>query len=539
MRHPIAMHTTSAADFDMRESRLPWTEENSRGVQHAEHAEWSPAADAFAVAADTIAANETAEPASHEALALVLGNLANACFRAGKAEEGIRHAQRACALRVALVGEDAITVARARSDLAVMLCAVDRAPEASALIERAIAAIEHFAGDEDAHLIPVLENAARIAMAMAQPATAEPYLLRMHSLLAAHDLPVDRAEMLLARVAESRTATPRAVEAQVAVTHASAVDTAVAHDAVEDAPFEAMHVAPIAAEDRVDGARVDLGAGLELEVVSDADDQPLRDAVAVTDVLLRTTPSGSPIIRREDGADDSWNSLRTDAQARGALEEMRAPVQAPISEPIADDSEVVETFALELERDLHSTLPSSALGFTVEYGFTGYEEQSAPRIESSIGAELELTELPSAAVAAEAQAVEDTEPVIEIFEPVPLPPAPTPLELHAGAESAPFLRPVAQRTSPRSVAVVMPSPSGGTPAVNSGAEDAEDGDDESAPRNTLVVQEDSTRERRPFGAALRAGRATAPKSSHGVMIAAIVTVAVGGAAAWVYLHGGF
>ena len=464
MRHPIAMHTTSMTHSDMHETRLPWTVENTRGAHHAERADWSAAADAFASAADIISANESAEFASHEAMALVLGNLASACFRAGRVDDGIRHAQRACALRVALVGEDAITVARARSDLAVMLCSVGRAAEASALIGRAIAGIEQYAGDEDAHLIPVLENAARVAMVMSQPASAEPYLLRMHSLLAAHDLPVHRAETLLARVAQSRTDTPRVVAAQ------TDVESSVVTELYDD-----------------------LDAGIELELHAEADDQPLRDAVAVTDVLLRTTPTGSPLIRRDDGLDDAWSSGRTESTSHDALEDMRSGAQPPTSEPMADDTEVVETFALELERDLHATIPSSALGFTVEYGFTGYEEQSLP-----------------------------------------------PLELHPGAESATCLRPPAPRSSPRGVAVVMPSPSAGVPrAGGNGATDSDECDDAAAPKNTLVVQGERTRERRPFGAALRAGRATAPKSSHGAMIAAIVTIVVGCAAAWAYLHGGF
>lgn len=88
----------------------------------------------------------------------------------------------------------------------------------------------------------------------------------------------------------------------------------------------------------------------------------------------------------------------------------------------------------------------------------------------------------------------------------------------------------------------MPSPSAGVPVQSDrkdGDNELAENDDDAAPKNTLVVQDEQLRERRPFGAALRAGRATAPKSSHGVMIAAIVTVAVGGAAAWVYMHGGF
>ncbi len=460
------MLTTPTTGSDMHDTRLPWTVENARGVHHAERAEWSAAADAFAAAADTITANESAEFATHEAMALVLGNLASACFRTGRVDDGIRHAQRACALRVALVGEDAITVARARSDLAVMLCSVDRAVEASALIGRAIACIEQYAGDEDPHLIPVLENAARVAMVLSQPASAEPYLLRMHALLAAHDLPLHRAEALLARVAASRTATPRAVDAQTAVE--SSVRTELHDD-------------------------LDAGPELELDLRDEADDQPLRDAVAVTDVLLRTTPTGSPVIRRDDGLDDAWSSSRIESTSHDALEEMRSGAQPPTSEPMADDSEVVETFALELERDLHATLPSSALGFTVEYGFTGYEEQSSAT-----------------------------------------------LEVRDGAETSAFLRPPAPRSSPRGVAVVMPSPSAGVPVAGvEGASDAGECDDDAAPKNTLVVQGELIRERRPFGAALRAGRATAPKSSHGVMIAAIVTVAAGGVAAWAYLHGGF
>ena len=466
----------------MRESRLLWTEENGRGVHHAEQTQWSEAADAFGSAADLIAANEQGESGSHEAMALVLGNLASACFRAGRIDDGIRHAQRACALRVALVGEGAITVARARSDLAVMLCSVDRVDEASALIGRAIAGIEQYAGDEDAQLIPVLENAARVAMAMAQPASAEPHLLRMHALLAAHDLPVHRAESLLARVAQSRAGKPCAVEVH------AAEEVAMQSEAQ---PTAVQQLEP------------DLELDLDLDLDLDADYQPLRDAVAVTDVLLRNTPTGSPLVRRGDEADDAWSTVLHETRSHDALEEMRSGAQAPASDPQLEDSEVAETFALELQRDLHATLPSSALGFTVEYGFTGYEEQSRPRLESSIGAELEL---------------------------------------QPGGERATFLRPPARRSSPRGVAVVMPSPSAGVPVQSDrkdGDNELEENDDDAAPKNTLVVRDEQLRERRPFGAALRAGRATAPKSSHGAMIAAIVTVAVGGAAAWVYMHGGF
>jgi len=488
MRHPHAMHTSSATGSDMRESRLPWTDENSRGLEHAEHADWSAAAEAFASAADTLGAKDSPEAASHEALALVLGNLANACFRAGRVDDGIRHAQRACALRVALVGEDAITVARARCDLAIMLCSVDRADEAAALLKRAIAGIEQYAGDEDARLIPVLENAARVAMVMSEPASAEPYLLRMHSLLAVHNLPVDRAESLLARVAQARAGAPRAFDLE---------------------PVPELH--------------------------SDADDQPLRDAVVVTEGLLRTTPTGSPIIRRAEVLDDGWSSAHHAITPNGALEVLRFGTQTPMTEPLADDADVVETFALELERDLQATLPSSPLGFAVEYGFSGYEDQSVPKLDTTISGDLELVDLPVPVLLTDAP-----EPVIEIFEPVFVTTAATPLEVQPGAEVAAFLRPPTRRSSPRSIAVVMPSPSAGVPAHGgSDASDLDEGDDDSEPKNTLMVREELPREHRPFGAALRAGRATAPQSSRGMVLAAIATLGLGGAAAWVYLHGGF
>ena len=136
--------------------------------------------------------------ASHEALALVLNNLAQGCYRVGQIEDAIRHAQRACAFRVALVGEDAMSVARARADLAVMLSSTGRSEDAMTLITRAIAGIERSGGDESLQLSYVLENAARLAMSAGQPSIAEPYLLRLHALLAAHDLPTDRADALLA-----------------------------------------------------------------------------------------------------------------------------------------------------------------------------------------------------------------------------------------------------------------------------------------------------------------------------------------------------
>lgn len=181
-----------------------WTHDNDRGLSLAADGAWAEAAAAFQAAADALAQDLPLRSATHEPLALVLGNLAHAHFKAGRMDEALQHAQRTCALRVAIAGEDGMPVARARMDLAVMLASCGRGEEAMMLVQRAIAAIEHRVGDEDARLAIVLENAARIALALGSPANAEPLLLRLHALLHAHGLSTGRADKLLAKVAEVR-----------------------------------------------------------------------------------------------------------------------------------------------------------------------------------------------------------------------------------------------------------------------------------------------------------------------------------------------
>ncbi len=190
-----------------------WSEYNTRGLQHAANGEWTEAADAFAacVQAATHDANdddqigERDEIDAQHVLALVLGNLAQASFRAGRRDEGIAYAERACALRAELAGDDAITVARARADLAVMLGSMGRFDDGRALLARAIAGVEQVAGDEDARLTSMLENAARLSLSAGQPSNAEPLLLRLHALLDVNGLSTAVADTLLARVASLRS----------------------------------------------------------------------------------------------------------------------------------------------------------------------------------------------------------------------------------------------------------------------------------------------------------------------------------------------
>ena len=291
-----------------RFERDGWMEDNTRGLSLAALAEWDEAAEAFAAAADVLA-RRAPDASSHDALALILGNLAQACFRAGRTDDALLHAQRACALRVALTGEDAMPVARERMDLAVMLGATGRLDEAQALIQRAIAAVELHAGDEDARLVVMLENAARLALAAGAPANAEPLLLRLHGLLDLYGMSTDRADRLLAMVAavRARAEAPRADDrhAEVAVYALASIDD----HAVEE----------------------------------DWDDQPLRDAVALTDVLLRTTPSG--VIAISEPAHHN-------AEILAAFETM---VRTPV-EPMIDLVEVLPAAPMDIALDLADDL---------------------------------------------------------------------------------------------------------------------------------------------------------------------------------------
>lgn len=239
-----------------RAERHEWMDDNTRGLSLAAAAEWDEAAEAFAAAADVLA-RRPPDPTSHDALGLILSNLAQACFRAGRTPEALAHAQRACAIRMALAGEDSMPVSRARMDLAVMLGSLGRLDEAHALVQRAIAAVEGHVGDEDVRLVTMLENAARLALAAGAPAKAEPVLLRLHALLDVHGMPTARADHLLAVVAQLRAG----AEVAPVATH-----TPVAMDMVELLPVEASF--------------------------DEWDDEPLRDAVAMTDLLLRRTPAG-------------------------------------------------------------------------------------------------------------------------------------------------------------------------------------------------------------------------------------------------------
>jgi len=229
---------------------------------------------------------------------LVLGNLAQASFREGHIDAALTHAQRACALRVALTGEDGMPTARARMDFAVMLATAGRREEAMQLVQRAIGAVETHVGEEDPRLSVVLENAARIALSAGAAASAEPFLLRLHALLALHDESTHTADVLLARIAEIRSSQGTIDRGTEPAVDAASVDPAAALtvDIPEDMPVEVLSVRPTVGSTATSELPVNVLGGLDIDIVGDWEDQPLRDAVAITDVLLRTTPSGVPAI---------------------------------------------------------------------------------------------------------------------------------------------------------------------------------------------------------------------------------------------------
>lgn len=480
-----------------------WWEDNDRGLALSADAEWSEAAEAFAAAADSLARRLPADATAHDALAMVLGNLSQALFRAGRMDDAIQQAQRACALRVALAGEDGMPVARARTDLAVMLAAAGRSEEAMALVQRAIAGIEHRVGDEDARLATVLENGARIALAAGHPANAEPMLLRLHALLDAHELSTARADVLLARVAAvrarqaqdaslTRTAeTPAVAPIAVAPTVAPPADvptptmtpvsavlaevtrTVAEREALEQAQaddVDALLVPPVVAHAPppapVPSPVLPVYVHSSIAADDEWEDQPLRDAVVLTDVLLRTTPSGVPAIPEPVNQLDTVEVIDTI--------EITDSIEAIEAVEMVETVEMVDAVDIELDivdtaemiaaptpaTDAPVNEPPSMLGFTVQHGIV--DDPTIDLVEPAPVVE-------PVEVIAPVEVVEAIAPV-EVMEPVAIvDDVVAPAQAVAPAPVKDTAPPTPPRQSPRSVAVVLPTPDKGQQAISTEA----------------------------------------------------------------------
>jgi tetratricopeptide (TPR) repeat protein len=515
-----------------------WWEDNDRGLALSADAEWSEAAEAFAAAADALARRLPADATAHDPLAMVLGNLSQALFRAGRLDDAIQQAQRACALRVALAGEDGMPVARARTDLAVMLAAAGRGDEAMALVQRAIAGIEHRVGDEDARLATVLENGARIALATGHPANAEPLLLRLHALLDAHELSTARADTLLARVAAVRAKqaqeaaltrpvelaadapTPTPTMTPVSAVLAEVTRTVAEREALEQAQDEdvdALLVPPVSATTPAPSPAPLPPVYVHSSIAADDDweDQPLRDAVVLTDVLLRTTPSGVPAIPEPVSQLDTVEIIDA-VEITDSIEmvEMIETVEtAEMADTVDIELDIVDTAEMTAAPTSASATPAneppSMLGFTVQHGIV--DDPTFDLVEPT----------PVVEPVDVVESVNVIEPV-DIIDAVVAPveavvPAPV-------KDTAPSTPP---RQSPRSVAVVLPTPDKGQQAISTEASAPVRGTARKSARSNNSKRADAT----PRGEVPSSGGAMRWVAAGGAALAA-----AGGAVWWFLLR---
>lgn len=344
-----------------------WRDHNTIGLALSSQRRWPEAIVAFehAIAMlDEMSTRPSIDSDALEAQAQVCANLAQAHFQAGYVREALPYAERSCAIRVSLFGEDALSVARARADWAVVLGANGQVDHALSLLNRAIASVELKLGDGSGLLVAMLlDNAARLLLTANQPSAAERYALRMLSLLRSLNENTEPAEQLLAMAANARTnhqSTPSAVPAH---TFGDADST------------------------------------------NASDDLLLREAIAETDELLRNTPSSNLVVPENadlmdslpdfalsyaetvnEFPEDASHNFDRIAQGTGLIDSLdlkddldtelhKALLAAEIPEHIVDDAafDLVEPPPPTLNSfpDKHSSVSrGNPLGFEVQYGLT-------------------------------------------------------------------------------------------------------------------------------------------------------------------------
>lgn len=174
--------------FSAPDGHDTWKAENQRGLALARAGEWREADAMFEHALQLLDVSDGAllDAADRDdARAKLLSNRAIVSYKDGRLDDARRFAERSCALRVSLQGEDSLSVARARNDLATILGGLGEPDQALSLLERAVASVERKLGDRSAHLVPLYQNSARILGAAGRVRDAETYLGRLRSLLAA------------------------------------------------------------------------------------------------------------------------------------------------------------------------------------------------------------------------------------------------------------------------------------------------------------------------------------------------------------------
>ncbi len=202
------MQQTSEYSALVAATHQPWEDANLHAISLGADGRWADAVDAFDEAL-RLAPRFVESPETH---AVLRSNLAQALFHSGDTMSAIESARRSLAARlVCCDSEHDAPMVRARADLAVYLAASGAVDEARAMLDSAMTAIETTFGDEDLRLCSLLENQARLALLSAQPATAEPALLRLHALLENAGEDVSQLDRLFALVAQARrevSATP-------------------------------------------------------------------------------------------------------------------------------------------------------------------------------------------------------------------------------------------------------------------------------------------------------------------------------------------
>lgn len=238
MNPEYAAAQSGASGIPLSEHGL-WKERNAEGLSLASGGDWASAVEAFNDAlglVDALTANDSVTQAAKDnSRAKVLLNLSQAHFHTGALAEARQFAERSLALRAGLFGEDALVVARTRSDLAVILHSLGEHHEAHSLLDRAISAAERKRGEQAALLVPVLHSAANLIGAPASETNATSY--------------VDRLDALEKAIADELI---------------GASNTALPEHSFRNNAF-----------------------------ASGSDDHPLRAAIAETASLLRTTPASN------------------------------------------------------------------------------------------------------------------------------------------------------------------------------------------------------------------------------------------------------
>jgi hypothetical protein len=596
------MHALSTDDRAPCATDAAWLAENTRGLAAAAAGEWTEAVEAFATAAEL--ASGEGDAGTHDALALVLNNLAQASFRAGRHDDGIRHAQRVCALRTALAGEDAITVARARADLAVMLGAVGRSDEGRALAVRAAAGIERTAGDEDVRLCSVLENAARLAVAAGQLSSAEPLLLRLHALLAVHELPTTAADALLAHIARHRQVPVPPRSDSVQAPHAAlarVVAEPVVADVIVAAPVVAEPVVaevivaepvvgePVVAQSIVADPIASEPVGNERvgnePVVAEAvgfepvGTEPFVIEAIVAEATVTETLGSEPDVMASLVTDIAWGEpaptelppieLPTTEPAGIELVTMESgtppSVEPPlvlVESPLDAASDRVANIEFDLADDFSSSpvvvVDAAQAKDAGALAFADVLEIDDALADDILGnVTFDLIELEPPAAPSRAAAAIDTPVDVPVLDVLGFTVEyGTPTELDYAAPSDAIIAPPPSRriatpttamdvrpTEPHSRMTHASAPGAATPSHESahGSADAapagsgQTSGTAAAPYLTLHHAEDGNRDRR---GKLRAGRASAPQSSGGVMMAGAVTATVAAAIGWLVFGGG-